>query len=70
MNDTLFEEMLLEIDTMTADDYWALYHDAQNLPDFPLEDPYYSVKPNAELSITHFVSIYSDLEDAVCLMIA
>jgi hypothetical protein len=70
MNDKLFEDMLLEIDTMTDKDYWALYHEAQNLPDFPPpEDPYYSVVPTIEI-IYQFDSIYSNSEDAVCLMVA
>ncbi|MDR2134358.1 MAG: hypothetical protein LBP27_04555 [Treponema sp.] len=51
MNDKLFEEMLFEIDTMTTEDYWKLYHDAENLPDFPPRDTYYSVMPVAEFSI-------------------
>ena len=35
MDNTLFEEMLQEIDAMTADEYWALYKEAEKLIEFP-----------------------------------
>jgi hypothetical protein len=35
MDDKLFKDMLNELDAMTGEEYWALYHDAQKLSDFP-----------------------------------
>jgi hypothetical protein len=51
MDDKLFEEMLHEIDAMTNEEYWALYRDAQKLPDFPPVNAVYSVIANTEITI-------------------
>jgi hypothetical protein len=34
MDDVLFEEILNEIESMTSEEYWTLYQDAQKLSDF------------------------------------
>ena len=38
MDDKLFQEMLHEIDAMSAEDYWALYDEGKKLANFPPED--------------------------------
>lgn len=38
MDEKMLEKMLSEIDSMTSEEYWALYQEAQKLPDFiPLD---------------------------------
>ena len=37
MDDKLFDKMIQEIDAMSADEYWSLYHDAEKLSDFSPE---------------------------------
>ncbi|MFP3040214.1 hypothetical protein LQZ19_00170 [Treponema primitia] len=39
MDDTLFEEILNEIDLMSSEEYWAFYREAKKLPDFNLLIP-------------------------------
>lgn len=34
MDEATFQQMLDKIDAMTSEEYWALYHEAQKLPDF------------------------------------
>ena len=38
MDDKLFEEIIQEIDTMSSEEYWSLYREAESLTDFPPED--------------------------------
>ena len=45
MDDKLFEEMLHEIDAMTAEEYWSLYREAEKLDDFlPAEPGFISIE--------------------------
>jgi len=39
MDDKLFEEIIQEIDTMSSEEYWSLYREAESLSNFPPEDP-------------------------------
>jgi hypothetical protein len=39
MDDKLFQEMLHEIDAMTAEEYWSLYREAEKLDVFPPSEP-------------------------------
>jgi hypothetical protein len=45
MDDRLFEEMLNEIDAMTAEEYWSLYREAEKFDDFlPAESGFISIE--------------------------
>jgi len=45
MDNKLFEELLQEIDTMTSEEYWSLYREAEKLVSFPPENTsFYPVK--------------------------
>jgi hypothetical protein len=40
MNEHMIEDMLAEIDLMSAEEYWSLYQDAQRLSDFIPDIPW------------------------------
>ena len=64
MDDKLFQEMLHEIDAMTAEEYWSLYREAEKLDDFPPAEPGFIPIELAGISAMSCNSYFNNNTDA------